>query len=377
MPDARLSRRDFIRRTALTAAAVPAAGTLLSLVPPLASARPGLRAPRPRNDVYVRKDVLDLTQQEQDDFTNAILALKSMPSPWDPALSYYDQFVWWHKQTFKCDIAAAHMGPAFLPWHRLYLVYFEDALNATGVSVNPIAVPYWDWPEPGSADVVFSADFMSPAGDPALGYVVTEGPFRRNNYRINVFDPRVNDPVRATNLRRRFATTVEGSYPGGIQLPTQAEVDAALAVEHYDHAPWDPASPPSKSFRNNIEGWRERTGMECAPGGMEPTDGPHPRSVMHNAVHLWVGGVWGTDGGQQGQMVMNSSPNDPAFWIHHSNIDRLWWAWEQLHGMEFRPVTGAMKGHNLNDKMWPYKTIGDPTRIADLLDIAPWGYTYA
>ena len=23
------------------------------------------------------------------------------------------------------------------------------------------------------------------------------------------------------------------------------------------------------------------------------------------------------------------SPNDPIFWLHHSNVDRLWWNWQQ------------------------------------------------
>jgi len=39
--------------------------------------------------------------------------------------------------------------------------------------------------------------------------------------------------------------------------------------------------------------------------------------LPHNAVHGAVGGVMGT----------YNSPQDPLFWLHHANIDRLWEVW--------------------------------------------------
>lgn len=362
-----LTRRNFIRQSVLAAAGIPLTGGILSAFTSDSwPARTGMRT------VYLaRKSVLNLTQQEKDDFTAAVVALKSIKSPWSSKLSYYDQFVWWHKRTFDCDLGSAHMGPAFLPWHRLFLLYFEDALNATGVSTNPISIPYWHWPKKTAIDVVFSEDFMGPEGDPGQNWAVARGPFRRGNFRINVFDPWVNDRLRRTELVRRFGTN-------GWQLPTQDEVDAALAVPNYDHTPWDPSSPPDRSFRNNLEGWRGMLGMKCQDNQMIPVKGPDAHSVMHNVVHLWIGGVWGPDGINQGQMVMNSSPNDPMFWLHHANIDRLWWVWEQTHGFEYRPQTGGPPGHNLYDTMWPFRAnpVRDNTRITDLLNIINLGYTY-
>jgi tyrosinase len=42
---------------------------------------------------------------------------------------------------------------------------------------------------------------------------------------------------------------------------------------------------------------------------------------MHNTVHQWVGGT------------MNSlmySPQDPMFWLHHANVDRIWSTWNSI-----------------------------------------------
>lgn len=41
----------------------------------------------------------------------------------------------------------------------------------------------------------------------------------------------------------------------------------------------------------------------------------------HNTVHRVVGGSGGT-------MGTASSPQDPIFWLHHANIDRLWAQWQ-------------------------------------------------
>jgi tyrosinase len=76
-------------------------------------------------------------------------------------------------------------------------------------------------------------------------------------------------------------------------------------------------------------------------------------------------------------MVLNTSTNDPVFFNHHSQIDRLWSMWEDTHGMVYEPTSGLPDGQNLNDTMWPFNTIGDNTTIADLLDISTLGYVYA
>lgn len=45
----------------------------------------------------------------------------------------------------------------------------------------------------------------------------------------------------------------------------------------------------------------------------------------HNAVHVYVGGD---------MAFISRAPNDPAFWLHHSNIDKIWHDWQQTHTAE-------------------------------------------
>ncbi|HEX9415696.1 MAG TPA: tyrosinase family protein [Gaiellaceae bacterium] len=318
----------------------------------------------------VRKDIKDLTPQEKADFVAAILKLKQTPSPWNAKLSYYDQFVWWHRQSFLCTIMAAHMSSAFLPWHREFLLLFENALRQ--VSGKPITIPYWDWTDPNSTAAVFAADFMGGPGVASKGYAVMNGPFRKGAWRLNVVDPKASDPRGFHYLVRRFATPIART------LPTATQITTALTRPSYDVKPYDAMSSPTKSFRNYLEGWREVKRMTCEDGLMGVDSKPHAPHLMHNGVHLWVGGIWGPKKKPfLGTMTLNTSLNDPVFWLHHANIDRLWSQWEQIHGEQYRPVSGARRGQNLHDTMWPYRNVGDETTIADLLDIDSLGYTYA
>jgi tyrosinase len=323
-------------------------------------------------ELRVRKDVKDLTPQEKKDFVDAVLALKQTASPFNPKFSYYDQFVWWHRQSFLCPIMAAHMSSAFLPWHREFLLLFEDALRQ--VSGNPnITIPYWDWTDPNSTAAVFAPDFMGGMGKKTMKYAVMNGPFRKGAWRLNVVDPKANDPWGFTYLVRNFGTFVRHN------LPTTKQVARALGRPKYDVAPYDAMSNNAKSFRNFIEGWRWVTRMTCEDGlmGVKTRKGaPH---AMHNAVHLWVGGVWPRSAKDPyaGTMTLNTSLNDPVFWLHHANIDRLWSQWEMVHGEQYQPTSGARRGQNLHDTMWPYRNQGIETTIQDLLDLEHLGYTYA
>jgi tyrosinase len=45
-------------------------------------------------------------------------------------------------------------------------------------------------------------------------------------------------------------------------------------------------------------------------------------NVPHGSIHSAVGG-------EMGDMGPSSSPNEPLFFLHHAQIDRLWWLWQQ------------------------------------------------
>ena len=118
-----------------------------------------------------------------------------------------------------------------------------------------------------------------------------------------------------------------GTATGEPDFPTAAQVtDAIQNMTVYDTSPWRTTS--TDSFRNRLEGWLANAG--------------ETGSQLHNRVHIWVGGDMGP----------GTSPNDPVFFLHHCNVDRLWALWQYAHpASAYAPASGGPPGHNLNDVM--------------------------
>jgi tyrosinase len=215
-------------------------------------------------------------------------------------------FVQWHSQSMQ--MMSAHMGPAFLPWHRSFILLFERDLQST--SGDPtLTLLYWDWAadqDSGNSPnswAVWGNDLMGGDGDPNdppppgdgsndPGGIVKIGPFAAGSWQT------VDDSGNPSGpLRRRLS-----SAPS---LPTGSDVNSLLGqdppVQPYDQAPWDMS--PNPSFRNALEGW---------------INGPQ----LHNLVHVWVGGL---------MAVVPMAPNDPVFFLHHCNIDRIWASWQRRY----------------------------------------------
>jgi tyrosinase len=119
------------------------------------------------------------------DFVRAVLNLKAAKSErGEPNITnLYDEFVVDHLRTVhiqpdRSDLNDAHNGPAFFPWHRQFLINFEQALQK--VSGNPLlGLPYWDWSVDRSpnSSIWGSSGFLGGNGDPGNNYQVPSGPF--------------------------------------------------------------------------------------------------------------------------------------------------------------------------------------------------------
>ena len=274
--------------------------------------------------VLERKNAAHLSAGERAEFVDTLLRMKQIPSQFAPAVSAYDYFVNLHVDAFKDHQSGAHMAPGFLPWHREFLYRFELEMRRASGNQR-ITLPYWDWTEPGSVEAIFSDDFLGGDGDANQQYFVMSGPFRKGNWAMaakyddtdDEFDGKVDDntPLFRTGLQRKF------NQNRNIPLPVQAEVDSLLNVSRpYDVAPYNEFADINSSMRNYLEGFRVQAGT----------------AAMHNAVHVWVGG----------QMQTGSSPNDPAFFLHHTNIDRLWSQWQERYGSSAYPNDAHYNSQN-------------------------------
>ncbi|MFJ9443765.1 tyrosinase family protein [Kitasatospora sp. NPDC101235] len=52
---------------------------------------------------------------------------------------------------------------------------------------------------------------------------------------------------------------------------------------------------------------------------------------IHDLVHDWVGAT---------MSVLSTAPADPLFFMHHANVDRLWWTWHPSHQNENPTLMG-------------------------------------
>lgn len=228
-------------------------------------------------------------------FIDGVLALKDparFPWPGQADLSMYDVFVFWHHQSMMMmtppgqnDRNAAHSGPAFLPWHRYFLITLEGFLQQA-VNDTDFRIPYWDW----SADAELPNPTTSAVWDSEhLGQFVGAG-----------------WPVRlamdgSTGNLTRVDRRLERNLGARGELPSRDAVRGVLRDQtFYDQTPFGSSS--AAGLRNHLEGW---VGT----------------ARIHNNVHVWVGG----------DMGLSSSPNDPTFFLHHCNVDRVWAAWQARH----------------------------------------------
>jgi tyrosinase len=326
--------------------------------------------------VLERVDVKNLTDSQRAAFVGALRKLQTTPYPGDASISWYGQFIREHIQAFSCDVArgpvgAVHNSPLFLPWHREYLIRLENAMQQVSGDTS-IRIPYWDWTDPASTAAVFSPDFMGGDGDPTQDYAVTDGPFAKGIYTIDAFDPPAVQE--GTGVEQPFLVRRFGVFNGStISLPTESDVSDALAVEGYDVGPWDASADSHHSFRNNLEGWRDALPPDCSTGWQDVSQVDGSAHVLHNVVHLWTGGMWKDESGatHSGSMVPNASPADPVFFLHHSNVDRIWAIWQSEHPDQSFPASAA--GFTPQTLMWPWL---DRT-IESMETTPPLGYVYA
>jgi len=274
--------------------------------------------------MVTRHNQESLSSSERAEFVRAVKLLKKTSSHFNPpTTSRYDDFVYVHMQAMLLleiidrtkpvqngnlkitnDMRMpmwAHRCPAFFPWHRELLYQLELELQKAANDPT-LGIPYWDWSVDQSKTAApWTDDFMGGDGNDGA---VNSGPFAGSqNWEITLSEDGLDHLVRGFGLAED-TNTKQLEAPN---LPTPAEVSSCLQVMVYDHAPWNDDAQ-LVSFRNQVEGWYVPPGSATSVG-------------MHNLVHLWVGGNNGT-------MLPSTSPNDPIFFLHHANVDRLWAVWQ-------------------------------------------------
>lgn len=167
----------------------------------------------------------------------------------------------------------AHGTSLFLPWHRMYILGYENLLRSLP-GFECVTVPYWDWEREKdremSAAPLKRDTFGSLANQPSSTQCINSGIARTWEARQTIG----GTPCVKRAVRRSGSFTGEASMQEMIQN-----------------------EPLDAEFSRWLEG--------------------SPHASPHNFI-----------GGHMSSML---SPQDPLFFMHHANVDRMWGLWQDFH----------------------------------------------
>lgn len=248
----------------------------------------------------VRKEWRDLDAAAQQGYISAVKCLATKPAVVNnnEGATLYDDFATVHLQLRK----QIHFVAQFLPWHRWFVHLYETALKDCGYDGSAV---YWDWTRDAGPNVVNSPIFDPVTGFGGTGTNITErspiatGPFV--NFTVMVYagywDWQGQYYDRPHYLERNL---ISMPVRNNTVVVVPASEDGSMLSERY-----------TETMMNNIL----NSGKD-----FESFRGPF-EGIPHAAIHDAVGG----------DMAPASSPNDPIFFLHHTNVDRWWYKWQQLN----------------------------------------------
>ncbi|KAK3214119.1 hypothetical protein GRF29_28g2082966 [Pseudopithomyces chartarum] len=261
-----------------------------------------------KSNVKVRREWGDITAAEKKAYIAAVLCLTKAPSKlsatqYPGAKSRYDDFVVIHMK----NTLSVHGTGNFLSWHRYYTFAYEQALiKECGYNGTQ---PYWDWgrwaasPETSpifdgsetsmsgqGEKVAHNSNGQKPAGQG--GGCIASGPFK--DMKVNLGP---NAALGDTSPPKNPRADGYGYNPRCIKR------DLSNYLTQRDATTAKIASLITSS-----------TTIAKFQDTMQMGTGVHP------AGHFTISGDPGSD--------FYVSPGDPAFWLHHSMIDRTWYIWQ-------------------------------------------------
>jgi tyrosinase len=288
--------------------------TLTWLAARAVMARPAA-APCSVENAIVRKEWSTLALAERESYINGIKCLQSLPSRLPPGLvpgstSYYSDFAAVHINMTQ----SIHISGIFLSWHRNFLSMMEKAMHTECGYPTSLGLPYWDWPEYTTLEnsTIFDGGPHSLGGN-------------------GVFDPNA-----VSGEGSVVGAQVRGS--GGGCVTTGPFANHTVTFGPFDFSlvftglPSNWSSPTPHCMTRDLNNWSLATfcnrtsvaGLLSAPTIGHFQDMLNSQKLgtdrgIHGGGHLAVGGT---------MFDFFASPQDPAFFLHHGQIDRLWSMWQ-------------------------------------------------
>ncbi|KAI0810206.1 hypothetical protein GGR55DRAFT_688909 [Xylaria sp. FL0064] len=308
-----------------------------------------------KDTVHVRKEWRYIPGPERTAYRKAVECLMNQPNIYPNVTgpkTMFDSFGVLHYYLTP----AVHNSAYFLLFHRLYVWTYEQKLR--DVCGYTGSFPYWEWGlDAGGVEKspIFdgSETSMGSNGAPTNGTggggggfppgggffggggtgggCVTTGPF--TNYTVNFGPNTARDPLAANPrcLKRNLNTALCAAY-ASLRNTTETILQ----------------SPDIESFQANVQGdFRYPAARKWA-------------LAVHGGGHFTIAGDPGSD--------FYFSPLEPVFYLHHGQIDRMYWIWQELDWAKRQAMAGTITMMNQ-----------PPSRngtLDDVLDISPVGQAF-
>ncbi|KIM28072.1 hypothetical protein M408DRAFT_24089 [Serendipita vermifera MAFF 305830] len=259
-----------------------------------------------------RKEWRQLSRAEKKDYMRATKCLQTKGNYGisKPSDTLYDAFT----QVHTTDQLDFHINSAFMLWHRWFGWIHHQALKYECGYSGP--APFWN----------VSMDYKNPFGspiystDPEIGFG-THGTIVRNEIGLGGYQVdngafanlKVNIPI-PHYLTRNFSYWKDAD-PTGVWGTALGESFSPKQVN------WVLTSPTYWDLEINMDGLN-------VTGNFGIHDSPHYMLMGDLNGPGWVANTpWALNG--------TTAPNDPVFWLHHQNVDRILWTWQQQPGKQW------------------------------------------
>ncbi|KAF2646810.1 Di-copper centre-containing protein [Massarina eburnea CBS 473.64] len=243
---------------------------------------------------------LSTTQRKQ--YLDAVLCLtkKNATSGITGAVNRFDD----HQAVHSSQTPSIHWVGHFILWHRYFVATYEKALRTECGYTG--GQPYWDWSlDAQPANLSSTKAYSTAIFDPTTGFG-GNGDYMQPSVEQN--------PLNIT-----------GNTGGGC-VKTGPFIPSAFTVNYptpdclrRDFIPWIINSFADPKLVANVLAQKDYTSFARAIENVPSFDQPN----IHGSGHFGIGGVLGTIGSAA------ESPGDPLFYLHHANLDRILWTWQQ------------------------------------------------
>ena len=331
----------------------------------------------------IRKEISSMSPEELKIYREALNCMFQYTDFWQDERSFD---FWARIHTNSCQ----HGWEQFGPWHRLYLYFFEQKLQDYNEN---IAIPYWSWTDYSKENQntfnnlkldtgvlpnafgcyltktglsklknqkksnerpLFSkAEISKLEGITKKGTIFYSGLRFLNAAGISYGIINVDDAATWDDKTRVIYNVLKeinplwfpNRWPGSIsnnptQYPTKSDIDVLLSLDSFG----DFGGGPSYDHHfGSLE--KVHNGMHNFSGGSNPcypSDSNQEWTKIYKKLEL-TPNAQSLENPQTGWMTDNRiTAFDPLFWSHHSNVDRIWARWQELHNGTPQEMDGAM-----------------------------------